>query len=92
MREPGSIKLVVGKLRLRSLCQLRKELTRYVRVDVLPETVAIGNVSANKQPVKPVVWRVEYNRNTRNSGVRLSSYYRCVVGKRGNSTSWVDAV
>jgi hypothetical protein len=50
VREPRSSSLVVDKLRLGRLRQLREKLLRYIRVDVLPETVAVGNVSANEQP------------------------------------------
>jgi hypothetical protein len=45
-------------------------------VDVLPETVAVGNVSANEQPGKPVARHVQYNSDSCHSGVRLSSYCR----------------
>jgi hypothetical protein len=76
VREPDSSSLVVDELRLSSLCQLREKLPSYVRIDVLPETVAIGNVSANEQPGKPVVRRVQYDCDTRHSGNRLSSHCR----------------
>jgi hypothetical protein len=45
VREPDSSSVVVDELRLSSLRQLRKKLPRCIRIDVLPETVAIGNVS-----------------------------------------------
>jgi hypothetical protein len=76
VREPDSSSLVVDELRLISLRQLREKLPSYVRIDVLPETVAVGNVSANKQPGEPVVRRVQYNCDTRHSGIRLSSHCR----------------
>jgi hypothetical protein len=76
VREPGSSSLVVDKLRLSSLRQLREKLPSYVRIDVLPETVAVGNVSASKQPGKPVVRCVQYDCNARHSGIRLSSHCR----------------
>jgi hypothetical protein len=38
--------------------------------------VAIGNVSADKQPGKPVVRRVQYNSDSCHSGVGLSSHCR----------------
>jgi hypothetical protein len=58
VREPDSSSVVVDELRLSSLRQLRKKFPSYVRIDVLPETVAVGNVLANEQPGKPVVRRV----------------------------------
>jgi hypothetical protein len=54
VREPDSSSLVINELRLSSLRQFRKKLLRYIRIDVLPETVAVSNVSANKQLGKPV--------------------------------------
>jgi hypothetical protein len=88
VREPDSSSVVVDELRLSSLRQLREKLPSYVRIDVLPETVAVGNISANEQPGKPVVRRVQYDCDTRHSRVRLSSHCRCVVGERGNSALW----
>jgi hypothetical protein len=54
VREPGSSSLVVDKLRLRRLRQLRKKLLRYIRINVLPESVAISNILADEQLVKLV--------------------------------------
>jgi hypothetical protein len=76
VREPDSSSLVVNELRLSGLYQLREKLLSYVRIDILPEIMAIGNVSANEQPGKPVVRRVQYNCDTRHSRVRLSSHGR----------------
>jgi hypothetical protein len=96
VREPDGSSVVVNELRLSSLCQLRKKLPCYIRIDVLLETMAIGNVSANEQPGKPVVRCVQYDCDTRHSRVRLSSHCRCVVvdavtvrcGGCGNSVLW----
>jgi hypothetical protein len=74
VREPGSSSLVVNELRLGRLRQLREKVLRYIRIDLLPETVAVGNVSANEQPGKPVVRRVRYDSNSCHSG--LSSHCR----------------
>jgi hypothetical protein len=76
VREPDSSSLVVNKLRLGSLRQLREKLPSYVRINVLPETVAVGNVLANEQLGKLVVRRVQYDCDTRHSGIRLSSHCR----------------
>jgi hypothetical protein len=60
VRKPSNSSLVVDKLRLSSLRQLRKKLPRYIWINILPEAVAMGNVSANEQPSKPAVRRVQY--------------------------------
>ena len=73
VREPDSSSVVVDELRLSSLRQLRKKLPRYM-IDVLSETVAIGDISANEQPGKLVVRRVQYDSDTRHSGTRLNSH------------------
>ena len=48
VREPSSSSLVISKLGLRRLRQLRQILHCYIWIDVLPETVAICNVLANE--------------------------------------------
>ena len=55
VRELRSSCVVVNKLRLRRLRQLIEILLRYIRVNILLETVAVSNVSANKQLGKLVI-------------------------------------
>jgi hypothetical protein len=78
VRELVSSSFVVSKLRLKKLRQLREIILRYIRTDVLPESVAVGNVSASEQPVEPVFWLTKHDCKSCYGGIGL--YHRLGSG------------
>jgi hypothetical protein len=96
VREPDSSSVVVDELRLSSLRQLREKLPSYIRIDVLPETVAVGNVSANDNQVNQLsgVFSMTVTRVTAGSdsvAIVGASWVNAVTvrcGRRGNSALW----